>query len=389
MKISIFGAGYVGLSLATLLSKSHQVLLCDISMQKVRLLKNRISPIHDEDIQKVLEQPSTSIQVTTNLTEGYRHGEIIFIATPTNFDPDKNFFDTSSVDKIIDEGMQTNPNAIYVIKSTIPVGYTEQMKTKHPYGIILFSPEFLREDLALQDNLFPSRIVVGDKGQHGEIVAKLLRDSALAKEVPIVLTSSSNAEAIKLFANTYLAMRISFFNELDTFCELRNLDTSDIINGIGLDPRIGLDYNNPSFGYGGYCLPKDTKQLLANYDWIPQNLIKAIVDSNETRKDHIVKMILSKKPRVVGIYRLTMKKNSDNIRESSIQGVITRLRSTKIEVIIYEPLVAQVEFLNCQVVNDLEKFTKEADLIVCNRYEKELEHVMDKVYTRDIFSKDT
>jgi UDPglucose 6-dehydrogenase len=389
MKISIFGAGYVGLSLAALFATKHQVVLCDISKEKVNMLQHRISPIHDQDIQMILSNPEIHIEVTLDLDYGYRHGDVIFIATPTNYNPEKNYFDTESVDETLKNGMRYNKNAIYVIKSTIPVGYTSHMNALYPEGHILFSPEFLREDRALYDNLYPSRIVVGHTGNEGKMIASLLKNSALKHDIPILLTSSMNAEAIKLFANTYLAMRISFFNELDTFSELKKLNTLDLITGIGLDPRIGLDYNNPSFGYGGYCLPKDTKQLLANYEWIPQNLMRAIVESNETRKEHIVEMVVSKKPELIGIYRLTMKKNSDNIRESSIQGVITGLIHRNQTVLIYEPLLTEKQYLGCSVTHDLVEFKRIADLIVCNRYEQELEDVIDKVYTRDIFSKDS
>jgi UDPglucose 6-dehydrogenase len=389
MRISIFGAGYVGLSLAALFAPKHQVVLCDISEEKVNMLKHRISPIHDQDIQVILSNPKIHIEVTLDLDYGFKHGDVIFIATPTNYNPEKNYFDTKSVDETLKNGMRCNKNAIYVIKSTIPVGYTSQMNVLYPEGHILFSPEFLREDRALYDNLYPSRIVVGHTGNEGKMIASLLKNSALKHDIPILLTSSMNAEAIKLFANTYLAMRISFFNELDTFSELKKLNTLDLITGIGLDPRIGLDYNNPSFGYGGYCLPKDTKQLLANYEWIPQNLMRAIVESNETRKEHIVEMIVSKKPELIGIYRLTMKKNSDNIRESSIQGVITGLTHRNQTVLIYEPLLTEKQYLGCTVTHDLVEFKRKADLIVCNRYEQELDDIIDKVYTRDIFSKDS
>jgi UDPglucose 6-dehydrogenase len=388
MKLSIIGAGYVGLSLYALLLEQHDVMLCDINEDKVKMLSQKKSPIDDPLIEQKLKHYQSEMKLTTKDEEAILHGEIIFIAVPTNYDVERNYFDTKFVDDVLKLGMEINPKALYVIKSTIPVNYTETKRAMYQSDHIMFSPEFLREDHALYDNLYPSRIIVGHLGEHGDRVGHLLKSSALKQDVEILKTTSTEAEAIKLFSNTYLAMRISFFNELDTFSELHQMNSKRVIHGVGLDPRIGLGYNNPSFGYGGYCLPKDTKQLLANYEWIPQNLIQAIVSSNETRKDHIVNMIIAKQPKVVGIYRLTMKKDSDNIRESSIQGVITRLRSRMIEVVIYEPLINESKYLGCTINNDLMQFKANSDLIVCNRLEDELLDVSHKLYTRDIFSSD-
>lgn len=388
-KITIVGAGYVGLSLAALLCQKHHVVVLDISKEKVEAINQKQSPIKDEHISQVLKQNNISLVATQNKEIAYLHAEVVFICVPTNYDPEKNYFDTKYVDEVIQDGMQLNPNAIYVIKSTIPVGYTEMIQHMYHCATIFFSPEFLREDHALYDNLYPSRIIIGSDQKEGHLVGELLKERALKLDVQVLYTSSTNAEAIKLFSNTYLAMRISYFNELDTFAEIRGLDTKDIIKGVSLDPRIGAFYNNPSFGYGGYCLPKDTKQLLSNYEWVPQNLIEAIVISNETRKDHIVDMIMKKEVEVIGIYRLTMKKDSDNMRDSSIFGVIQRLKDKGKKAIIYEPLIKETLLDGMPVFHNLEEFKRLAGLVVCNRMEPDLKDIEDKVYTRDIFSSDT
>lgn len=388
-KITIVGAGYVGLSLAALLCQKHHVVVLDISKEKVETINQKQSPIKDEHISQVLKQPHISLVATQNKETAFQHGEVIFICVPTNYDPEKNYFDTKYVDEVIQDGMLMNPKATYVIKSTIPVGYTEMIQHMYQTETIFFSPEFLREDHALYDNLYPSRIIIGSNHQEGHLVGELLKESALKLDVVVLYTSSTNAEAIKLFSNTYLAMRISYFNELDTFAEIRGLDTKDIIKGVSLDPRIGAFYNNPSFGYGGYCLPKDTKQLLSNYEWVPQNLIEAIVISNETRKDHIVDMIMKKDVDMIGIYRLTMKKDSDNMRDSSIFGVIQRLIDKGKKVIIYEPLIKETTLDGMPIFHNLQEFKRLAGLVVCNRMEPELKDIEDKVYTRDIFSSDT
>lgn len=388
-KITIVGAGYVGLSLAALLCQKHHVVVLDISKEKVETINQKQSPIKDEHISQVLKQPHISLVATQNKETAFQYGEVIFICVPTNYDPEKNYFDTKYVDEVIQDGMLMNPKATYVIKSTIPVGYTEMIQHMYQTEAIFFSPEFLREDHALYDNLYPSRIIIGSNHQEGHLVGELLKESALKLDVVVLYTSSTNAEAIKLFSNTYLAMRISYFNELDTFAEIRGLDTKDIIKGVSLDPRIGAFYNNPSFGYGGYCLPKDTKQLLSNYEWVPQNLIEAIVISNETRKDHIVDMIMKKDVDMIGIYRLTMKKDSDNMRDSSIFGVIQRLIDKGKKVIIYEPLIKETTLDGMPIFHNLQEFKRLAGLVVCNRMEPELKDIEDKVYTRDIFSSDT
>lgn len=388
-KITIIGAGYVGLSLAALLCQKHHVVVLDISKEKVDAINQKQSPIKDEQISQVLKQNHISLVATQNKEIAYLHAEVVFVCVPTNYDPDKNYFDTKYVDEVIQDGMQLNPNAIYVIKSTIPVGYTEMIQHMYHCDTIFFSPEFLREDHALYDNLYPSRIIIGSDQKEGHLVGELLKESALKLDVVVLHTSSTNAEAIKLFSNTYLAMRISYFNELDTFAEIRGLDTKDIIKGVSLDPRVGAFYNNPSFGYGGYCLPKDTKQLLSNYEWVPQNLIEAIVISNETRKDHIVDMIMKKEVDMIGIYRLTMKKDSDNMRDSSIFGVIQRLKDKGKKVIIYEPLIKETLLDGMPIFHNLQEFKRLAGLVVCNRIEPELIDIKHKVYTRDIFSSDT
>ena len=388
MKIAVAGTGYVGLSLATLLSQKHEVVALDIIPEKVKMINDRISPIKDEYIEKFFKEKSLNLKATLDYKEAFENAKFIIISTPTNYDEKEGFFDTSSVEDIIKKVKDMKINTTMVVKSTIPVGFIENMKKKYDIDNIIFSPEFLREGKALYDNLYPSRIIVGEKSKRAEEFANLLKEASLAADVPVKFMDSTEAEAVKLFANTYLALRISYFNELDTYAEINNLNTKDIIEGVCLDPRIGTHYNNPSFGYGGYCLPKDTKQLLANYKNIPENLIEAIVKSNDTRKQHIADMIINKKPNVVGIYRLTMKSGSDNFRASAIQGVIEKLRNNGLKLIIYEPTLKDSEFNNIQVIKDLKEFKELSDIILANRNEEELNDVKNKIYTRDIFSRD-
>jgi UDPglucose 6-dehydrogenase len=388
MKITVVGTGYVGLSNAVLLSQHHEVICLDIIKEKVDLVNSKKSPIVDQELEDYLKHKKLDLKATLNKEIAYKESSFIIIATPTNYDPVLNYFDTSSVDKVVEDVSKYNKNAVIIIKSTIPVGYTEILKKKNPNLKIMFSPEFLREGKALYDNLYPSRVVVGDHSKEAETFAHLLLEGAIKKDIQILYTGSTEAEAIKLFSNTYLALRVAFFNELDTYAEIRELDTKEIIDGVGLDPRIGAHYNNPSFGYGGYCLPKDTKQLLANYKDIPQNIMTAIVDANRTRKDHIAEMIISKKPKVVGIYRLVMKSNSDNFRQSAIQGIIKRIKAKGIEVVIYEPSLKEETFFGSKTYTNLEEFLIISDIIVSNRFYRELEVVKEKVYTRDVFNRD-